>query len=307
MTAEVLEDANPETRTLFLIDPNQKLLGTVVVWNVRGIKGVPYAKIVADLQAADLDPDNAKKVLPRNAFISAAHKLEKGKVISKLKDEEDRLYFQFTLENKAKDAVTGKESFVYDFETILNLDKTSGVVACDEPGHADLIHAAQELVDEAIANRNGGQISKIVQRIFENHADLFPIRDQGGVYFIPIKHKAIQGKVAQFLKAVGGKLAQMPIPLGTPEGNDTARDAVTGGLQKLIDDHRKAIDELKLNTRDDTLERAAQKIAETRFKIEAYADYLSTVAKEELLGAVEDGYERLKKKTQEIEQARQNP
>ena len=50
---------------------------------------------------------------------------------------------------------------------------------------------------------------------------------------------------------------------------------MAAGLAALIDDHRKAVAAFGADTREDTLERAADKIRQTRLKVEGYAALLS--------------------------------
>jgi hypothetical protein len=292
--------SNPEVaevRDLFIIDPNQKVLGDVVTWSTKGIRGVKYADVVQHLQDVGLDPDAAKAVLPRSAFSRAANALKKGKVISRLKQDKATMTFQFTSEKKDHD------QFVYDRETALVLDKETGVVSCPEGGHGDLVKKVQELINEAITTRSGGQISKIVQRIFETQADLFSLRDVGGVYFVPARHKEIEDKAARFLLAVSGKrcLRQLPVPMGTVEGNTSVKDAITDGLTKMARDHLGAIESFDVTTRDDTLEKTVTRINETAFKIEAYAEYIGSLdIQGKLLGILEEGREMLKRKRAQI-------
>jgi hypothetical protein len=287
-----------------MIDPNQKVLGDIVVFNVKGIKGVPFAQVCAALADNGLDPEAAKQVLPRNAFARAAKKMEKSKVIAKLKDEKDFLHFQFTREQKTD--AGGKPIFVYDYETVLVLNKSSGVVRCDEAGNDQLVADAQKLVNEAIGTRDGSQLSLIAQRLFNDHADLFPLRDSGGVYFVPAKFKGFESQVARFLAAVGATMRQVPVPMGTVEGNGAVKDSVTAGLQALVEEHEAAIKGFTNSTRDSTLERQARKISETRFKIEAYAEYLDQVVRNNLLAAVESGRQKLRAKADEIKNARED-
>jgi hypothetical protein len=63
---------------------------------------------------------------------------------------------------------------------------------------------AQEELDRCIAARTGSDITKVVQRLFERQADLFPIRPQGGCYFTPACHVAFIDKIQDLLNRVGG-------------------------------------------------------------------------------------------------------
>src|SRR5262249_32983044 len=68
--------------------------------------------------------------------------------------------------------------------------------AAPTPGLATL---AQEELDRCIEARTGGDVTRIVQRLFERQADLFPIRPAGGAYFTPQEHAAFVDKVQCFL------------------------------------------------------------------------------------------------------------
>ena len=50
---------------------------------------------------------------------------------------------------------------------------------------------------------------------------------------------------------------------------------MAAGLAALIDEHRKAVAQFGEDTRGGTLERAADKIRQTRLKVEAYAELLA--------------------------------
>ncbi len=53
------------------------------------------------------------------------------------------------------------------------------------------------------------------------------------------------------------------------------KESVAAGLAHLIDDHRRAVAAFGEDTRDDTLQRAAEKIRATRLKVEAYSELLA--------------------------------
>ena len=140
------------------------------------------------------------------------------------------------------------------------------------PGLATL---AQAQLDQAMENRSGGDITRVIQKLFDRQADLFPIRDQGGVYFVPIAHTAFVDRVQNFVGRVAGKLARFPVPAGTVQGDRSVRDAVAEGLSAAIEEHRAAIAEFDDDTRKATFRRSAERIRMTRFKLEAYADLLA--------------------------------
>ncbi|WP_439626833.1 hypothetical protein [Gemmata sp.] len=173
--------------------------------------------------------------------------------------------FQFTAESRDGD------HFAYTLETLLTLDKRTGTVTCDLPGLATL---AQEELDRAIDARSGADVTRVIQKLFDRHADLFPVRTQGGVYFTPIRHAAFVGQVQAMLGRLNGQILRFPVPAGTPEGDRSVRDAVASGLAALVDEHRRAVAQFGGDTRGDTLIRAAERIRATQFKVQSYAEYL---------------------------------
>src|SRR3954454_11077624 len=96
-------------------------------------------------------------------------------------------------------------------------------VSCDLPGLATL---AQGALDECIASRNGGDLTRCLQRLFERNADLFPIRERGGCYFVPEVHSALVDRVGSLLRALGGSLRRFPVPAGTAHGDRSVKEAV---------------------------------------------------------------------------------
>jgi hypothetical protein len=242
-----------------------QLLGEVISWTCSGV-AVTHAALVAALKDASLDENVARELAPRHAFTRACKKLSDQRIIRQVGEDESVLRFQFTHESRAGD------KFEYELETMLTLDKRTGRVTCDLPGLATL---AQEQLDRAIDARTGSDVTRIIQKLFEKHADLFAIRPQGGCYFVPQRHGEFVNKVQLFLGRINGQLLRFPIQAGTSEGNRSVKEAVASGLAALIAEHRQAIESFGADTRDDTLTRAADRIRRTQFKISAYAEYLS--------------------------------
>jgi hypothetical protein len=135
---------------------------------------VRFPTLLDALRDADLDESVARALQPRHAFARACKKLSESRIIRQLAEDERTLTFQFTAESRAGD------TFEYTLETLLRLDKQTGDVRCDLPGLATL---AQEELDRAMECRSGTDVTRVIQKLFDRQADLFPIRDQGAVYF----------------------------------------------------------------------------------------------------------------------------
>ena len=253
------------THAPFAIAAGTQLLGEVISWTCAGVT-VTHAALVAALKDAGLDENVARELAPRHAFTRACKKLSDQRIIRQVGEDESVVRFQFTHESRAGD------KFEYLLETMLTLDKKTGKVSCDLPGLATL---AQEHLDRAIEARTGSDVTRVIQKVFERHADLFPIRPQGGCYYVPQRHAAFVDKVQHFLGRINGQLLRFPIQAGTAEGDRSVKEAVAAGLAALIAEHRQAIESFGTDTRDDTLTRAAERIRRTQFKIQAYAEYLN--------------------------------
>jgi hypothetical protein len=247
------------------VHPGTKLLGEILSWSCAGLS-VKHIDLVDALREARLDENVARELLPRHAFARACRKLAKDRIIRPLAESTTTITFQFTSESRAE----GR--YEYTLETLLKLEKQTGKVECDLPGLATY---AQELLDHHIAVRSGSDVTRVIQRLFERRADLFPVRPQGGCYFCPVEYRSFIDQIDAFIQKVNGKLWRFPVPAGTPHGDRSVKEAVAAGLGSLIEEHRQAIAEFGADTRESTLERAAERIRLTRHKLAAYSAYLS--------------------------------
>ncbi len=158
---------------ILAVAPGTTLLGEIITWSCSGV-AIQHLNLVTALRDSGLDESVARELAPRHAFSRACKKLSEQRIIRQVAEDDKTIQFQFTAEHKEGD------HFTYDLETMLSLHKESGKVSCDLPGLATL---AQEELDRCIQARTGSDVTKVVQRLFERTADLFPIRDQGGAYW----------------------------------------------------------------------------------------------------------------------------
>ncbi len=266
-----------------------RLLGEVIAWACPGLS-VPHAALVAALEAAGLDPGVARELAPRHAFARACRVLSERRIIRPVAEDAGTVTFQFTAESRSDD------KFEYTLETMLTLDKQTGSVTCELAG---LATAAQEELDRCVAVRTGSDVTRVIQKLFERQADLFPVRPSGGVYFVPQRHAAFVDSVQDLLNRVGGRLLRFPVPAGTTEGDRSVTQAVADGLAAVVAEHRHAVALFGTDTREDTLKRAAERIRTTKYKLSAYAEYLAG-EKERLDRAVADAERELRDKVEQI-------
>lgn len=277
------------TNGVLSVPSGTKLLGEILSWSCAGLS-VKHIDLVDALRDSGLDENVAREMLPRHAFSRACRKLAKDRIIRPLSENTTTLTFQFTSESRAD----GR--YQYTLETLLKLEKQTGKVECDLPGLATY---AQELLDHHIAVRDGSDVTRVIQRLFERRADLFPVRPQGGCYFCPAEHRAFLDQIDEFVKKVGARLWRFPVPAGTPHGDRSVKEAVASGLSSIIQEHRQAVEEFGADTRDSTLERAAERIRLTRHKVSAYSAYLAE-ERERLERDLSEASEELRKKVEEL-------
>ena len=268
-----------------------KWLGVIVTWS-SGPDGTTHKHedVTKALLAANLDPKTARDLLPRNAFARAAKKLSEERVIDVFSQDAESLVFQFTRKHlNSKQWEFSKEAFV-------TLNKDTGVITSDD---TDLASVAQAELDRCMEERTTADVTRIVQQLFEQHAELIPMRDAGGVYFVPQEHADFANRVAMFLETLNGRLDRIPVPEGTASGDKAIQNAVSATMEKLIEDHMTSVKGFEINTRRDTIERAADRIKHTRVKIEAYAHYLGERQKE-LLQKVSEANDLLHQQVEAI-------
>ena len=262
---------------------SQKMLGEIITWKIQGV-AISHADLVTGLNASDLDCDVAKELAPRNAFARSCSKLDTERIIRKVAEDHATITFQFTREALEE----GK--FSYHFESLLFLDKSSGTITSE---NLELQQLAKEEFSRRMEARTANDVTRLVQRLFERHADLFSIRDQGGVYFVPEVHRDFIAKVETFVRNIGGSLQRFPIPAGSPQGDRAVQDAIAHGLQVIIDEHLEAVQKFGEDTRPDTLKRAEEKVRKTKLKIEGYSFYLDK-KREDLEASLQQASELLK-------------
>lgn len=262
---------------------SQKMLGEIITWKIQGV-AISHADLVTGLNASDLDCDVAKELAPRNAFARSCSKLDTERIIRKVAEDHATITFQFT-----REALKGGR-FSYHFESLLFLDKYSGSISSE---NLELQQLAKEEFSRCMEARTANDVTRLVQRLFERHADLFSIRDQGGVYFVPEVHRDFIAKVETFVRNIGGSLQRFPIPAGSPQGDRAVQDAIAHGLQAIIDEHLEAVQKFGEDTRPDTLKRAEEKVRKTKLKIEGYSFYLDK-KREDLEASLQQASELLK-------------
>lgn len=267
------------------------LLGEIVTWDMQSTE-VKYSDVLEALDNAGLSRDYAGEMRYTNAFSRASKHLKANRTIDRLKRKGDQQQYQLTAKQEVNDRID------YHYETVLDLDVETGSVYCED--NEDLADEATKLTAYAMQTRTSQDITRIVQRLFAENSSLFPINPRKGVaYFVPDEHREFTAKVQQFLVELGGRLERFPVPAGTEGGNESVAEAVSKGLQSLVDELEDAVDDWNQETRPGTFKRAEERLDVIQFKVEAYAQHLGEKQRE-LLDKLAEARGRVTSKASEI-------
>ena len=266
-----------------------ELLGEIVSWNCSKVS-ISQTALVEALKSADLTAHVTPDLPFQTAFTRACKNLGQKHLIRKLEEDSEFLYFQFTREAREG------EYFTYSTEGKLTLSKESGKVACTVP---ELGQAVQVELDKELPLRKGADVSKLLLKLLEHEAGLFPVRPQGGCYLVMKEHSSFLDSLESFTGRVGGCLLRYPIPSGTRSGDQSVKLTIASALSALINEYSNSIDNFGSDTKPSTLERAADHIRVARFKVESYSAYLEDERSklDDLLAAAS---ERLKDKVNQL-------
>jgi hypothetical protein len=243
------------------------LLGEVISWDL-GSAECSYQEVVDSLTEAGLDPAAAREMKPRTAFTRACKHLKEQRTIDKLKVEKGQATFQFTGKELKDDRLA------FDYQCLVKLNTETGEVSC--PENSTLETQARELIAHAMQTRNSSDVTRIVQKMFLEHADLYAIHRRGYAHFVPECHRSFTEKVEKFVTKLGGKLVRFPVPKGTPEGNASVKEAVQKGLSDLLTELTDTVSAWDDSTRQDTMDRAIKRWEAISYKVSAYSEYLES-------------------------------
>lgn len=240
------------------------LWGEIITWSAGGEQA--FANVTKALHTAGLSDEVAKEMLPKHAWTRASQKLAKERVILLVDDSQDgKLTFQINR------VLVKDKAATFPAEARLTLDLKSGKVECDES--AGLAAAAQEALDRAIAVRTAGDITQIVQRLFDREGgafpDLYPIRQQGGAYFVPARYDHFTNKIEQFLDAMGGGINRFPVPKGaTASGDRSVAGIVLDGVKAVVAGYKLEASGFDMEkTRESTFDRKIETVRQAREKL----------------------------------------
>lgn len=225
---------------LEVVDP--KLLGWFVWWNMpRNAVGYPVSQVRSLMEKYGL-PQIAEGIKNRSAIIRALRLASKGKrkSLDIVVDDDTKIQFQIshiTLEDDVKYGKIAK--FLAD--AVITYNKNSQDIKCDNPKIksfvTDKFLAAKE-------NYKTTDISRLLMRLLEKHADIVSLRDQGGAYMVPAKYKTYLEAVGKVMKDLGNSL-EFHAMIDAEGNREKMISSARTEQESAIDDFKSAIDDLR--------------------------------------------------------------
>lgn len=251
------------------------LHGEIITWDIR-IPDVTVSDCQVALDAAKLSKHYATKLESSSAFTRASKHFKKDRVIDKIGVDAtgDTIVYQITSKNIV-DRPSGDKIMDHAYECKVLLDTRTNSVLC--PENLTLEAEMQGHMTTAVEARTSSDVSRIVQKLFKDNADLFPINPNKGVaYFVPDSFREFTAQVEVFLITLGGTVSRFPVPKGTPHGNKSVMQAVSSGLEHLITELNEVVEEWDNKTRDATISKGIKKWRIIEHKLATYEMYLGT-------------------------------
>jgi hypothetical protein len=260
----------PASGQPFVVPPQAELWGEVVAWELPVKVRVAHPDLAAALSAAGLDPQAARELNRRHAFVRACRQMAQDRIITNVFEDTAEITFQLNVLHT--DARSRRADF--DFEATVTLCKATGAVRSTDPV---VEAAARHELAEALRLRRTDDVTRLLHQLFaRGGADLFPVK--GGTYFVPEKSAAFLDKVGLFLAAVGGRLSRYPVPRGTPQGDQTVSRVVYDGLYAAVEEYEEAVEGLNYESSEQAVAASWRKLQSASDRIETYRGLLGNHA-----------------------------
>lgn len=234
------------------------ILGFVTYWTVNGID-ITRDKLISIMKACNLNEKLARQHNYRCAVIRSLRDMEEARIIRLVHEDPARLLYQFTAENKIGEVENAR--LEYDPETVVTIDKDmyrdTQDLAKSVSGRPDIVEKLLALFNEKKDKYGSSDITRLVQRIFNEKADIVALRPQGGVYFIPSNFADVVESVKQMLAQIGNSTFEsLPMP-----NVESCRAAVKNAVQDEMN-----IDIVKLEKELDSVKKGETEVTDKWFQ-----------------------------------------
>jgi hypothetical protein len=217
--------------------------------------------------------------------------MEEERIIRPVTEDESRLVYQFTAEVLVDDDPDNPH-LEYTPELTIEIDKAAYFAERDfdkalKCGDAIRSQLVQSFNEERETFRSS-DITRYVQKIFREQADIISLRQQGSVYFVPSIYGELITKVAQVLESIPGDAQFDFFPLPDVQ---SARNSVSRGVtDDITENFARMEEEIEIMRRgaeevtDRWLEHRQEVVKKIKKRLAMYSDVLDEAARSTLGG-----------------------
>jgi len=225
------------------------VIGSICWWNIRGAD-LTKDQFVALLKEAGLPEKYAREHNYRSSFIRALKNMEEDRIIRRVSEDDAFIVYQFTAEKATGAQKTAK--LEYEYETRVIVDKkrysetrnfSDAVIreiksndgTPDYVADPEITRSVVDLYERERVRYRSSDVTRYVQKILTEEADIVGLRDQGAVYFVPARFQDVVEKVKSLVDkiAMGSSFEYLPIP-DAAASRDTVASSVIGDLKGAI-------------------------------------------------------------------------
>lgn len=259
-----------------------EILGYICWWSIRNVD-ITQNEFIEILKECELNTKYAREHNYLSAFKRALKNMEQARIIRIVEENSQQIICQFTAENKVADK--NDPRFNYDPETVIYIDKnryrdTKDFKQALVKGDKDIRDALAQYFLQEKVRYNSNDITRYVQKILNDVADILSLRDQGCLYFIPSEYADIMQRVQRMVRKIqGGPGAFQSVPLpNVGDSRAMVSNAVTGEIEQSIKKLDEDLDEI-LNSGKEVTEvwkaTRIRRIDQLRERLDRYAEVLN--------------------------------
>jgi hypothetical protein len=296
MTAAMARNLNNKRALFATLNEAGKsydILGYTVWWNIRDVE-ITQDQFAALLRQAGIDEKYAREHIYRSAFIRALHNLEEKRIIRRVDETGSLLTYQFTAEQVV--TTDGEKSLEYDKETVIIVDKdvyrrTGDFKKALVQGRDDIKQKVLTFFEQEKTKYYSSDITRYIQKIFQDRADFVNLRPQGCVYFVPARYSEVVQSIKRMVEQLNKlcSLEAMPI-VNVESSREVIGGAFTLEMQQVyvnIAAELKAVVDGNKDVGEKWTENKRAEISDLLARVDDYAGVLTEKKKEQMTSAFE--------------------
>ena len=253
-----------------------QILGFFAWWSIHGlrVRKADLAQIMKDLGFTYTLKDTPLRgtFLEAIRIVKAAHAAE-GLLIRQIRKDSGEYTFGLVDESIDK----ANAHLGYSHTATVKFYPVTGVLSCDNTGHAlwPLVCAAYRELQEFYSADN---MRAILFDVLKD-AHLVSVRQNGGIYFIPIQYQGLVDKIEKLLERIGNSYLSVAPQVDLESTRKSIYKAFISGLRDKIAQYKADLSEDGLSQKA-ALKNRLMEFRDLQKEIEFYSDVLHFQASE---------------------------